>query len=117
MFEKEGGIPRFYIRVLCQLENFLLGITAEAKKKFSQTNNKAYNTLKQRIKKLILGFKVEIDQFLENPVDSEAERLQEKQDQRKQVEKQGDDEEDDDEEEEDDEEQGDDEDEDDKYLL
>ena len=75
MFEKEGGIPRFYIRILCQLENFLLGVTAEAKKKFSQTNNKAYNTLKQRIKKHNLGFKVEIDQFLENPVDSEAERL------------------------------------------
>jgi hypothetical protein len=34
--------------------------------------------LKQRIKKHNLGFKVEIDAFLANPVDSEAEIEEEK---------------------------------------
>jgi hypothetical protein len=51
VFEKEGGAPRFYIRTLCELENFILSLTAEDKKKLSPSNNKSYNILKQRIRK------------------------------------------------------------------
>ena len=35
IFEKEGGVPRFYIRHLCNLENYVMGLSAEDKKKLS----------------------------------------------------------------------------------
>lgn len=46
VFEREGGVPRLYIRILCQIENHVLSITGETKKKLSKTNNLSYNTLK-----------------------------------------------------------------------
>ncbi|CAD8092142.1 unnamed protein product [Paramecium sonneborni] len=68
VFEKEGGLPRFYIRIMCQIEVLILQFTAEQKKKLGVNNSKAYNTLKQRIKKHNLTIKEKIDEFINNPV-------------------------------------------------
>ncbi|CAK76776.1 unnamed protein product (macronuclear) [Paramecium tetraurelia] len=68
VFEKEGGLPRFYIRIMCQIEVLVLQFTAEQKKKLGVNNSKAYNTLKQRIKKYNLTIKDKIDEFINNPV-------------------------------------------------
>lgn len=46
VFEKEGGAPRFYVRTLCEIENYILSLSADDKKKLSQSNNKAYNIMK-----------------------------------------------------------------------
>jgi translation initiation factor 3 subunit C len=35
IFEKEGGIPRFYIRTLCEIENYVMSLSNEDKKKLS----------------------------------------------------------------------------------
>ena len=73
ILEKEG-IPRFYIRVLVQIENCVTNFSAEDKKKLNQNNNKSFNTLKQKIKKHNLLFTKEINEFLQNPVDSDDEK-------------------------------------------
>jgi translation initiation factor 3 subunit C len=49
-FEKDG-VPRFYIRIIATIENFVMSFSQADKKKLSVNNNKSYNILKQKIKK------------------------------------------------------------------
>ena len=50
--------PRFYLKTLVQLEDALAAVAAdkELKKKLSPTNAKAFNSLRQKVKKHCLGF-------------------------------------------------------------
>jgi translation initiation factor 3 subunit C len=50
VIEKEG-LPVFYLRICHKLENFCQNFPAEEKKSLKAANNKAYNTLKHKIKK------------------------------------------------------------------
>ena len=54
----------------------MLSLSPEEKKKLNINNNKAHNTLKMKIKKHNDGKDLDeqIKLFLENPVDSDAER-------------------------------------------
>lgn len=46
IFERDGTVPKFYIRALALLENFVLSFSSEDKKKLNSNNNKSYNILK-----------------------------------------------------------------------
>ena len=60
--EKEG-LPIFYVRVCFMLENLVNNLKNEEKKKLSNSNNKAYNILKQQIKKNNKNYTAQIEAF------------------------------------------------------
>ncbi|KAG1661195.1 hypothetical protein FOA52_006001 [Chlamydomonas sp. UWO 241] len=64
-----GGVPRSYIKLLVELEEFL-GETLsnkDVKKKMSPTNAKALNTMRQRLKKHNPDYADMMNAFRENP--------------------------------------------------
>ena len=65
-------MPRRYIRLLVELEDFLYKTLAdkEAKKKMSTTNAKALNAMRQRLKKHNLSYQEAMDAFRANPEDT-----------------------------------------------
>ena len=62
-------VPRPYIGLLCELEDFLNDTAAnrEVRKKMSPTNAKALNIMKQRLKKLLPEYEVEMAKWREAP--------------------------------------------------
>jgi translation initiation factor 3 subunit C len=64
-----GGVPRSYIKVLVELEDFLSETLSnkEVKKKMSPTNAKALNTMRQRLKKHNPDYFDAMNAFRENP--------------------------------------------------
>jgi len=77
------GLPRPYVRILVELEDFLNDTLAnkDVKKKMSATNAKALNTMKQRLKKHNAQFIDQINKFKENPESTEEEEEEEDSDQ------------------------------------
>ncbi len=69
------GAPRSYVRILAELEDFLVETLSnkEVKKKMSASNSKALNTMRQRLKKHNAGFAEQIAAWRENPVDDDEE--------------------------------------------
>jgi len=72
VIEKEG-VPQFYIRICYVLENFLNDLTKEEKNSLKKDNQKAYNTLKHKVKKNNKLYEDKIKAFAENPVSSAEE--------------------------------------------
>ena len=75
---KSAGLtnpPRQYIHLLCDLEDFLNQTLAnrDVKKKMSPTNAKAFNTTKQRLRKLLPEHETAMTRWRENPVATEDE--------------------------------------------
>lgn len=66
--EREG-IPRFYIRTLADLEDFVAECweDREGRKKMNKTNAKSLTTLRQKLKKYNRDFEKEIEEYRENP--------------------------------------------------
>ena len=62
MVDKEG-LPLFYVRVCFMLENLVNNLKNEEKKKLSNSNNKAFNILKQQIKKNNKNYTAQIEAF------------------------------------------------------
>lgn len=69
------GIPRLYIRILCELDDYLNQTLAnrDMKKKMSATNAKALNIMKQRLRKHLPDFDAQMAAFRENPVSDDEE--------------------------------------------
>ncbi|XP_056325223.1 eukaryotic translation initiation factor 3 subunit C isoform X2 [Danio aesculapii] len=78
--DKEG-VPKFYIRLLADLEDYLnqLWEDKEGKKKMNKNNAKALSTLRQKIRKYNRDFETEIASYKENPEQS-ADEEEEKDD-------------------------------------
>ncbi|XP_076120905.1 eukaryotic translation initiation factor 3 subunit C isoform X5 [Alosa pseudoharengus] len=76
--DKEG-VPKFYIRLLADLEDYLnqLWEDKEGKKKMNKNNAKALSTLRQKIRKYNRDYETEIGSYKENP-DQSAEEEEEK---------------------------------------
>ncbi|XP_068099963.1 eukaryotic translation initiation factor 3 subunit C-like protein isoform X2 [Hyperolius riggenbachi] len=78
--DKEG-VPRFYIRLLSDLEDYLneLWEDKEGKKKMNKNNAKALSTLRQKLRKYNRDFEGPISAYKQNPEES-ADEDQEKDD-------------------------------------
>jgi translation initiation factor 3 subunit C len=66
------GAPRVYVRILVELEDAIKQTMAD-KKKMSPTNTRAFNTMRQRLKKHNLGYQEQIDKYREHPESTEEE--------------------------------------------
>ncbi|XP_078508452.1 eukaryotic translation initiation factor 3 subunit C [Lissotriton helveticus] len=69
--DKEG-VPKFYIRLLADLEDYLNEIweDKEGKKKMNKNNAKALSTLRQKIRKYNRDFETQITAYKQNPEES-----------------------------------------------
>jgi translation initiation factor 3 subunit C len=70
-FIREDGLPRFYVRTLCQLDDAIqkqLG-DKEAVKKLNSSTSKALNIMTQKLKKESKLREADMANFRENPVD------------------------------------------------
>jgi hypothetical protein len=67
------GVPTSYVRVLVELEDAIQKTfdDKELKKKMSATNAKAFNTMRQRVKKHNVGYTEQIQKFRDNPVEDD----------------------------------------------
>lgn len=73
VIEKEG-LPLFYVRICYVLEQFVNSISSEEKKSLKTANNRAFNTIKQRIKKHNKTIEDKINEFAKNPVFSDEDK-------------------------------------------
>lgn len=69
------GVPRAYLRMMVELEDFLDSTLAnkDVKKKMSKSNATALNTMRQRLKKHLPQYQDQINKFRENPESTEEE--------------------------------------------
>lgn len=81
--EENGITPRFYIRCLVELEDFIneLWEDREGRKSMSKNNSKSLGTLRQKLKKYNKDFETDIASYRENPeIDQEEDDEAEKSD-------------------------------------
>ncbi|XP_065365981.1 eukaryotic translation initiation factor 3 subunit C [Calliphora vicina] len=74
--EENGITPRFYVRCLAELEDFIIEVweDREGRKNLSKNNSKSLGTLRQKVRKYIKDFEEDLVRFRENPdQESEAE--------------------------------------------
>lgn len=74
--EENGITPRFYVRCLAELEDFINEVweDREGRKNLSKNNAKSLGTLRQKVRKYIKDFEDDLARFRENPdQESEAE--------------------------------------------
>ncbi|KAI8818670.1 eukaryotic translation initiation factor 3 subunit 8 N-terminus-domain-containing protein [Fimicolochytrium jonesii] len=67
------GVPRFYVRTLVELEEYLKQVTAnkDAVKKMNASSSRALNAMKQKLKKHNKEYEADIAKFQANPVDED----------------------------------------------
>lgn len=72
--EENGVTPRFYIRCLAELEDFINEVweDRDGRKNLSKNNLKSLGTLRQKVRKYIKDFEVDMKKFREAP-DAESE--------------------------------------------
>ncbi|TPX54006.1 hypothetical protein PhCBS80983_g06080 [Powellomyces hirtus] len=68
------GIPRFYIRTIIQLEDFMKESLSnkDAIKKMNASSSRALNAMKQKLRKHNKQYEADIEKFKATPVDTEA---------------------------------------------
>lgn len=67
--EENGVIPRFFIRILVELEDAIneMWEDREGRKKMSKNNSKSLGALRQKLRKYIKDFEEDMTKFRENP--------------------------------------------------
>ncbi|XP_060532755.1 eukaryotic translation initiation factor 3 subunit C [Cylas formicarius] len=67
--EENGQIPRFFVRCLVELEEFINEVweDREGRKNMSKNNSKSLTSMRQKLRKYIKDFDDEIAKFKENP--------------------------------------------------
>lgn len=67
--EENGVAPRFFIRALVELDDWVVGAwnEREARKALSKGNSKALTSLRQKLRKYTKDFEAEISKFREDP--------------------------------------------------
>lgn len=79
--KEEGGItPRFIIRALVELEDFINEIweDKEGRKNLSKNNGKSLGTLRQKFRKYVKEFEDDVKKFKENPTPFDEDEDEEK---------------------------------------
>ncbi|KAJ6216740.1 hypothetical protein RDWZM_007897 [Blomia tropicalis] len=71
--EENGKIPKFYIRTLAELEDFV-NENWEDRKNMNKNNSKSLTTMRQKLRKYNKDFEQEISDYRENPEDIEDEK-------------------------------------------
>lgn len=78
--EEGGATPKFYIKCLVELEDFVNEVW-EDRKNLNKNNSKSLSTMRQRFKKYIkdskYNFETDINAFRENPEESDDEKEEE----------------------------------------
>lgn len=80
--KEEGGvIPKFYIRCLVELEDFITDCweDRDGRKNMSKNNSKSLATLRQKLRKYNKDFEAEIENYRKNPDDDEKDEDDEEQ--------------------------------------
>ena len=69
MKEENGQTPRFYVRCLVEMEDFLSEVweDREGRKNMSKNNSKSLTSLRQKLRKYNKDFEEDISKFRENP--------------------------------------------------
>lgn len=77
--EENGITPRFFIRCLAELEDFINEVweDREGRKNLSKNNAKSLGTLRQKVRKYIKDFEEDLTRFRESP-DQESEEEEER---------------------------------------
>ena len=75
LIAKHGGVPRFYIRLLCDLDVFIKERLADkaAFKKLSASNGRALNRMKLTLRKHNKQYETVMDEYRKNPSVSSSE--------------------------------------------
>ena len=71
--EESGQTPKFYIKCLIELEDFVNEVW-EDRKNMSKNNSKSLTTLRQKLRKYNKDFETDINTFRENPEEFEEEK-------------------------------------------
>ena len=76
VFETNGGIPRFLVRILCDLEDHVGACLKDkaAFKKLKPAQGRALNRMKLSLKKFNEKYRGIMDEYRKNPVISESEK-------------------------------------------
>lgn len=79
--EESGVIPKFYIRCLVELEDFITDCweDRDGRKNMSKNNSKSLATLRQKLRKYNKDFEAEIENYRKNPDDDEKDEDDEEQ--------------------------------------
>lgn len=74
--EEGGNIPKFYIRSLVELEDFVSECweDREGRKNMSKNNSKSLATLRQKLRKYSKDYEADITRYRENPEEEDEER-------------------------------------------
>ncbi|CAN7985158.1 unnamed protein product, partial [Ixodes hexagonus] len=74
--EEGGNIPKFYIRSLVELEDFVSECweDREGRKNMSKNNSKSLATLRQKLRKYSKDYEADISRYRENPEEEDEER-------------------------------------------
>lgn len=73
--EENGVTPRFFVRALAELEDFINEVweDREGRKNLSKNNSKSLGTLRQKFRKYIKDFEADLAKFRESPDDDDEE--------------------------------------------
>jgi translation initiation factor 3 subunit C len=73
--EENGQTPRFYIRCLVEMEDFINEVweDRQGRKNMSKNNSKSLTSLRQKLRKYNKDFEEDITKFRENPDEEDDE--------------------------------------------
>lgn len=80
MKEENGVTPRFYVRALAELEDFINEVweDRDGRKNLSKNNSKAFGPLRQKFRKYVKDFEADLAKFRESPDEEDEPEVEEK---------------------------------------